>query len=112
MSDELLIDKDWADALAHSGAPIDYRSPDGETLTLWFEGEQLGRHSRWSISYLHVIRDHRDRLWGTVYLRPATEAQEGQDRWAFTRMVDGVEHVVFRPVESFEEVVTNYRYVP
>lgn len=107
--DELLIRLVEAGDLYDANGAWDFRDPTGEAHTLRFQASQMLEHRRWSIDHLFVVRDHRDKLWGTVYMVPATEQQEGQDRWAFTRMVEGDEYVVFTPVEEYEVVETWYR---
>lgn len=64
--------------------------------------EVVGQH-RWSVLY-RVIFEHENQLWEIEYNEPATEMQEGQDRfWS-----DPVEA---RQVETYEKTVTGYRPV-
>jgi hypothetical protein len=109
---ELLIPKDWAECLPHSSNPVDCRDAKDEMQTLWFCATELFEHARWSIRYQMIIRDHRDNLWITMIQDPATENQEGMDRFLFTRLVDGIEYVVFNPAEAYEVVEVRYRAKP
>lgn len=112
MNDLLLLLKDVEELDRVQGDTLDCRNWLDDMVTVTFIGMQLDRHARWSMDYLYVIADHRDQLWGTIYSKPATEMQDGQNRWSFTRMVDGNEYVVFGPVESYEVTETWFRYKP
>jgi hypothetical protein len=111
MVNELLLPKDWCEALAYSTTRFDIRDANDETQTVQYVSSELFEHARWSLRYELTIKDHRDQYWMTMTQSPATENQECET-FLFTRMVDGVEYVVFEPAEPYEVIETRYRKVP
>ena len=109
---ELLLPKGRAEALVHTNERYDIRDANDEAQTVQFVTSELFEHARWSLRYELTIRDHRDQFWMTMIQFPATENQEGCETFLFTRMVDGVEYVVFDPAEPYQHIETRYRKVP
>ena len=109
---ELLLPKDQAELLVHTNERYDIRDANDEAQTVQFVASEMFEYARWSVRYELTIKDHRDQYWMTMVQFPATEGQESCDTFLFTRMVDGVEYVVFDPAEAYERVETRYRKVP
>lgn len=108
---ELLLPVDGADMVVQTATRWDIRDHKDETYTVQCVDHEFYEHARWSIRHNATIEDHRGKFWMTMIQEPATEMQGECDTFLFTRMVDGVEYVVFDEAESYEVTTTKYRRV-
>lgn len=109
---ELLLPRYHVELMVHSNERFDFRDANDEAHTVQTIAQDFFEHARWSLRYEMTIKDHRDNYWMTMIQYPATEMQGECDTFLFTRMVDGVEYVVFDPAEVYEVVETRYRKKP
>lgn len=101
----------WADR----GPAVECETSDGSLAILTHVASELNpEHRRWEIVYEMVVRDQEDRLWIRGYSTPATEQQEGQDRWTYDTEPRGdSKHsapywVGFRPCKAVEVTTIDY----
>lgn len=109
---ELLLPVDGADMLVATSVRWDIRDCRGEMHTVETVDQEFWEHARWSLRHNVTIKDHRGQFWMTMIQEPATEMQGECDLFLFTRLVDGVEYVVFDRAEPYEVTTVKYRRIP
>lgn len=112
-------DEDADDLLwAEDGEPVECETDEGALAVLTWVANGLNpeRH-RWEVVYDMVVRDQEDRLWMRGYSTPATEQQDGQERWTYDtkdrpdgrdRSWTSAQWVGFRPAKMITKVVVDY----
>lgn len=108
--DEMWIHESDAEKFIHSTTALDFADINDENHTGWtVQAAKFWEHSRWSVEFQLVIRDHRGQFWGAVYSDPATEKQE-RDLWycAQTKENDNGRWVRFEPMLANVVKVTEY----